>query len=65
LHGDLRPIGLYIPYEKAWLAVKEFIETDGNLPNSIEWVPGRELPPGTFPDPLRVHQLRAKRNSAG
>lgn len=65
LHGDLRPIGLYIPYEKAWLAVKEFIETDGDLPSSIEWVPAKELPPGTFPDPPGVQRLRAKRSSAG
>lgn len=61
LHGDLRPIGLYIPYEKAWLAVKEFIETDGELPTSIEWVRAKELPPDTFPDPPGVQRLRAAR----
>jgi hypothetical protein len=26
-HGDLMPIGLFIPFEQAWSAVKEFIET--------------------------------------
>jgi hypothetical protein len=51
LHGDPMPIGLYIPFERAWLAVKEFIETDGQLPNSIEWVRTSDLPDQTFPDP--------------
>jgi hypothetical protein len=45
------PVGLYIPFAKAWPAVKEFIETEGALPTSIEWVKNSELPPGTFPDP--------------
>jgi hypothetical protein len=51
LHNDPMPVGLYIPFDKAWLAVKEFIETEGQLPKSIEWVRNRDLPPGTFPDP--------------
>lgn len=51
LHGDQRPIGLYIPFEEAWKAVKEFIETDGELPKSIEWVENATLPEGTFPAP--------------
>jgi hypothetical protein len=51
LHDDPMPIGLYIPFEKAWKAVKEFIETDGKLPTSIEWIANRDLPPNTFPDP--------------
>jgi hypothetical protein len=50
-HGDLRPVGLFIPFERAWTAVKEFIETDGALPQSIGWVSSRDIPPGTFPDP--------------
>src|SRR5215470_17242188 len=50
-HDTPLPIGLFIPYATAWNAVKEFIETDGELPTSIEWIPNRELPPGTFPDP--------------
>jgi hypothetical protein len=37
-HGDLRPIGLFIPFEAAWKAVKEFMETDGELPRSIPWI---------------------------
>jgi len=35
---------------KAYEAVKEFIETDGQLPKCIEWVADKDLPPGTFPD---------------
>jgi hypothetical protein len=50
-HDDPMPVGLYIPFANAWLAVKEFIETEGQLPKSIEWVRNRDLPPGTFPDP--------------
>ncbi len=51
LHGDPMPVGLYIPFEEAWKAVKEFIETDGELPKSIEWVENATLPEGTFPAP--------------
>jgi len=46
--GDLRPIGLFIPYAEAWKAVKEFMERDGELPTGIEWVDGKDLPPNTF-----------------
>jgi len=49
--GDLMPIGLFIPCDTAWKAVKEFIEIDGALPKSIEWVADRDLPPEVFPDP--------------
>jgi hypothetical protein len=51
VHGDLRPIGLFIPFEAAWRAVKEFLETEGALPKCIEWIANRDLPPNTFPDP--------------
>lgn len=51
LHNDPLPVGLFIPFEAAWLTVKEFIETDGQLPKSIEWIANKDLPPGTFPDP--------------
>jgi hypothetical protein len=33
------------------MAVKEFIETDGGLPSSIEWIANNDLPPNTFPLP--------------
>jgi Immunity protein Imm1 len=49
--GDPMPIGLFIPFAEAWKAVKEFIETEGELPKSIEWVRNRDLPPNTFSDP--------------
>ena len=51
LHNDPLPVGLFIPFPKAYDAVKEFIETDGQLPKCIEWVANKDLPPGTFPDP--------------
>lgn len=54
LHDDPMPTGLYVPFAKAWLAVKEFMETDGKLPTSIEWIKNSDLPEGTFPDPT-VH----------
>jgi hypothetical protein len=49
--GDLMPIGLYIPFETAWQAVKEFIERDGALPRSIRWIASRDIPSDAFPDP--------------
>lgn len=51
MHGTSRPAGLFIPYDVAWKAVKEFLENDGALPKSIEWIASRDLPPNTFPDP--------------
>ena len=51
LHETPLPVGLFIPFEEAWKAVKEFIETEGALPKSIEWIANRDLPPNTFPDP--------------
>jgi hypothetical protein len=50
-HDDPLPIGLFIPFRNAWSAVKEFLETDGALPRSIEWIANRDLPLNTFPDP--------------
>jgi Immunity protein Imm1 len=55
LHNTPLPVGLFIPFKSAWLAVKEFIETDGALPKSIEWVANKDLPAGTFPDPGSPH----------
>jgi hypothetical protein len=51
LHGDPLSVGLFVPFPVAWKAVKEFIETDGELPTSIEWIASSDLPPETFPDP--------------
>jgi hypothetical protein len=51
LHDDLILIGLCIPFEKAFAAVKEFLETDGALPQCIEWIADRDLPANAFPPP--------------
>jgi len=51
LYDDLRPVGLYIPLAQAWPAVKQFIESDGDLPTAIGWIKAENLPRGTFPDP--------------
>jgi hypothetical protein len=51
LHDDSLPVGLFIPFAQAWNAVKEFIETDGELPKSIDWIANKDLPANTFPDP--------------
>jgi hypothetical protein len=50
-HDTPLSAGLFIPFERGWNAVKEFMQTDGELPKSIEWIANSELPPGTFPDP--------------
>ena len=55
--GDLMPIGLFIPFDRAWLAVKEFIETDGALPNSIDWIADADIPDEVFPDPALVSRI--------
>lgn len=51
LHDDPMPVGLFIPFDQAWLAVKEFMETEGNLPTGIDWVSSNDIPDNTFPDP--------------
>ncbi len=51
MHQTPLSVGLFMPFETAWKAVKEFLGTDGQLPKSIEWIDDRELPPETFPDP--------------
>jgi hypothetical protein len=45
LQGDPYSLGLFIPFEQAFGAVKEFIESDGELPTSIEWISGDGFPP--------------------
>jgi hypothetical protein len=57
-HGDILPIGLFIPFERAWEAVKEFIETDGHPPASIQWIANKDLPPNTFPKSTRQNAKR-------
>lgn len=47
--GDLMPVGLFIPPVTAWTDVKEFMERDGELPKSIEWVMDSDIPAEAFP----------------
>ena len=51
MHQSPLSVGLLVPFETAWKAVKEFLETDGQLPKSIEWIDDNDLPPDTFFDP--------------
>lgn len=53
LHETPLSIGLFVPFAAAWKAVKQFMQTDGELPDSIEWVAASDLPEGTFPGPGR------------
>ena len=50
LEGDQYPECFFIPFVEAWNAAKEFVETEGELPKTIEWFASRDLPPNTFPD---------------
>jgi hypothetical protein len=53
--GDHMSIALFIPFETAWLAVKEFIDREAALPRCIEWIADRDLPDYAFrPDLARV-----------
>jgi hypothetical protein len=51
LQGNPYSLGLFIPFEEAFKAVKEFIENDGELPTSIGWISGEGLLPKAFPVP--------------
>jgi hypothetical protein len=50
-HRTPLSIGLFVPFEMGRKAVKEFLETEGALPRSIDWVSDDELPSGVFPLP--------------
>ena len=47
--GDLLTVGLFIPFEAAWKAVKEFMERDGALPASIAWMAHQDVPWYAYP----------------
>ena len=51
LHNTPLPVDLFVPFANAYEAVKGFIETDGQMPKSIDWIANKDLPPDTFPDP--------------
>jgi hypothetical protein len=42
---------LFIPFETAWKAIKEFMERDAALPASIAWIAAADIPAGAFPPP--------------
>jgi hypothetical protein len=46
--GDRMSVALFIPFETAWKAVKEFIERDAALPQSIDWITDKDLPDYAF-----------------
>jgi hypothetical protein len=50
-HGDRMPVGLFIPFETAWKAIKQFMEIKGALPTSIDWLSDKEIPAAAFPAP--------------
>ncbi|MDZ4056618.1 MAG: hypothetical protein U1D69_06550 [Polynucleobacter sp.] len=50
LHETASSAGFFISFAEAWKAVKEFIETDGELPKSIEWLASEDIPPEAFPE---------------
>jgi len=50
-HRTPLSIGLFVPFEMGRKAVKEFLETDGALPRSIDWISDDELPSEVFPLP--------------
>ncbi len=48
VQGDQMSVALFVPFEVAWKAVKEFIERDGALPRCIEWIADKDLPDYAF-----------------
>jgi hypothetical protein len=61
-NGRVRACAIFANSERAWLAVKEFMETDGALPNSIDWIADADIPDEAFPDPYLV--ARQEREAA-
>jgi hypothetical protein len=50
-NGYRHSVGLFIPFETAWLAIKEFMERDGALPSAIKWIRSGDIPKEVFPPP--------------
>jgi len=51
LSGTPLSLDLFVPFEWGGRALKEFIESGGELPKSIAWIPNGDLPPEAFPLP--------------
>jgi hypothetical protein len=51
LHGTPMSVGSFVSFADAFKAVKEFIETDGELPTCIKWGPGVQIPQEAFFSP--------------
>jgi hypothetical protein len=50
LHGTPLSLGLFVPFELGIRAVKEFMRTEGELPQDITWISDNELSSDVFPD---------------
>ena len=50
-HRTPLSIGLFVPFEVGRKGVKEFLDTDGELPRSIDWISEDDLPSEVFPLP--------------
>ena len=50
-HRTPLSIGLFVPFETGRKAVKEFLDTEGELPRSIDWILDDDLPSEVFPPP--------------
>lgn len=51
LHGDKVPAGLFVSFDLAWTAIREFMAQDGELPRNIPWISADELPANAFSPP--------------
>jgi hypothetical protein len=49
--GDKVSLGLFVPFEMAWLAVEDFMNGQGERSKRIDWIDSRDLPADTFPEP--------------
>jgi hypothetical protein len=50
-HGTPLSIGLFVSFDKGSKAVSEFLQKEGELPSSIDWVSDDDLPSEIFPRP--------------
>lgn len=53
------PVGLFVPMEVGWIAVKDFLEKDGVRSPRIQWISAYDLPPNTRTDVQFAAFLRA------